>query len=355
MDENFAETQQISNLLVAAKDGNIDAVREALYVLPVDSFIKGRGVTALHWAAETGNVPLARLLIERSADVNFQDQTMATPLHKAAWNGMTLVAKLLIVNGADMELRDQDGESPADGSSFSAEVNVETLYLEASIEGVEEKLFVLRSEKASQRAAKRAAELSARSGASTQERQGGASSPAEVREITNKLARAQFEMEQLRRDNAELRREYELHLSMEEQNTHEEITTRFLKEQLSSLEAQGVQLTQESEETEAANDTLESVRDTLSRELVRYIEEVSLPPTLRSREEESEPHSGLEKMRAGSILADETPQREEESLLKERERRPNPNPNPNPIWEVGKRRGGEASWLIKECRRRMQR
>ncbi|WP_395450012.1 ankyrin repeat domain-containing protein [Aminobacter sp. UC22_36] len=59
------------------------------------------GVTALYIACEVGNVELAKLLINRGADVNLPVSWQRTPLYAANKAGHADVVKLLLDNGAN--------------------------------------------------------------------------------------------------------------------------------------------------------------------------------------------------------------------------------------------------------------
>jgi ankyrin repeat protein len=75
------------------------------------------GWTPLHLASFFGHRDLARLLIERGADVDARSRSTRfardnTPLHAAAANGQTAVAELLLEHGADCNARDGSGFTP---------------------------------------------------------------------------------------------------------------------------------------------------------------------------------------------------------------------------------------------------
>ncbi|TPI67539.1 c-type cytochrome [Mesorhizobium sp. B3-1-3] len=59
------------------------------------------GVTALYIACEGGNVEIAKLLIDRGADVNMPVSWQRTPLYAANNGGYPDIVKLLLDNGAD--------------------------------------------------------------------------------------------------------------------------------------------------------------------------------------------------------------------------------------------------------------
>ena len=60
------------------------------------------GSTPLIVAPRKGNVEIAKLLIERGANINKTDITGQTPLHVACQNGREEMVKLLPERGADI-------------------------------------------------------------------------------------------------------------------------------------------------------------------------------------------------------------------------------------------------------------
>jgi peptidoglycan/LPS O-acetylase OafA/YrhL len=74
------------------------------------------GVPPLSWAAMYGDVPIARLLLDRGADVNGKDKTDHRALHSAAFLGYFDVAELLIERGADPKARGQSSDTARDST-----------------------------------------------------------------------------------------------------------------------------------------------------------------------------------------------------------------------------------------------
>ena len=113
------EVSDIS-LIVAAEDGNIEAVKQNLAEgvdVNTRSYI---GESPLHGAATFGHKEIVELLIAKGADVNAKGGIIdgTTPLHKSASNGHWEVAEVLIAKGADVNAKvkgdEWKGSTPLD-------------------------------------------------------------------------------------------------------------------------------------------------------------------------------------------------------------------------------------------------
>jgi uncharacterized protein len=71
-------------------------------------------VAPLHSAVARRCLTVARLLLDRGADVNARQAGGFTPLHGAAANGDRDMAELLVDRGADPCLRNEEGRTPYD-------------------------------------------------------------------------------------------------------------------------------------------------------------------------------------------------------------------------------------------------
>ena len=58
------------------------------------------------------HLEVARMLIERGADVSARDNVRQTPLHLASQEGQYEVSHMLIKRGASLSAQDKDGQTP---------------------------------------------------------------------------------------------------------------------------------------------------------------------------------------------------------------------------------------------------
>ena len=93
------EEQKILNLLLAAKDINVNAKDD-------------EGDTPLIVASRTGKVNFMKALIAKGANVNAQNNTMSSALHEAARYGQVDAAKLLCDSNANVSLMDNNFKAP---------------------------------------------------------------------------------------------------------------------------------------------------------------------------------------------------------------------------------------------------
>ncbi len=109
------------SLVAAVRKQDVAAVKQAL---ADEADANGQdaqtGVTALGWASLNGNVEIARLLIEKQADVNGKNRDGGSPLHCAIFMGHAAIVELLLNSGADVNAKNGRGELPQLGASADA-------------------------------------------------------------------------------------------------------------------------------------------------------------------------------------------------------------------------------------------
>lgn len=98
-------------LMIASFKGNLPAV-EAL--LARGAQVQHEGWTPLHYAATGGHDAVARLLIEKGAQLDARSPNNTTPMMMAAWSGHIYTVKLLLDAGADATLKNDHGMTAID-------------------------------------------------------------------------------------------------------------------------------------------------------------------------------------------------------------------------------------------------
>jgi ankyrin repeat protein len=105
-------SQDIEQQLISAiSDNDIDNVKALLDRGANPNTTNEHGRAALMFAICGSFLPLAKLLIERDADVSRRDPLGKTPLIEAAWRGSEWVEiiRLLVEKGANINDKDNDG------------------------------------------------------------------------------------------------------------------------------------------------------------------------------------------------------------------------------------------------------
>ena len=78
-------------------------------------FLVGCGPSmSIHDAARDGNIEVVKQHLAAGTDVNAKNEWGGTPLHFAALGGRKEVAELLIAKGADVNAKDDVGDTPVD-------------------------------------------------------------------------------------------------------------------------------------------------------------------------------------------------------------------------------------------------
>ena len=100
-------------LIQAARDGDIEVVKQHLAAGTDVNTKDDDEYTPLHWAAMEGRREVAELLISQGANVNAKNKVGSTPLHIAAYMKFDL-AELLIAKGATINVTDDVSRTPLD-------------------------------------------------------------------------------------------------------------------------------------------------------------------------------------------------------------------------------------------------
>jgi len=115
--------------------GYVDAAHAAIAKLLIE---RGADVNArnsdretpLHLASSACRAAIAKLLVDNGADANARDENGETPLHKAVRADCISVVKLLLEKGADVNARGEDGWTPLHGAASWGHAEVAKLLLE---------------------------------------------------------------------------------------------------------------------------------------------------------------------------------------------------------------------------------
>jgi peptidoglycan/LPS O-acetylase OafA/YrhL len=111
-DRKRADSGSKSGLVESVRRHDLDGIERALDGGADPNQVDPEfGVPPLSWAAIYGDAPIARLLIDRGADVNGKDKYGSRALHSAAFLGHLDVAELLIERGADPKARSPRGDT----------------------------------------------------------------------------------------------------------------------------------------------------------------------------------------------------------------------------------------------------
>ena len=106
--------QAAVNLHLAALQGDVDTVRQAIAAHADLNAKDSYGSTPLTVAASFGKAKVARALLDGGADPEIADGQGSRPLQIAAFLGRTEIARALLDAGADRFARNQDGSTALD-------------------------------------------------------------------------------------------------------------------------------------------------------------------------------------------------------------------------------------------------
>ncbi len=94
-----------TDLISAAKKGELDAVKRLLRCKVNPNMRDKTGWTALHWASQEGFLAIVKALVGDGADLNAADTLGFTPLALACGSGHLGVVRQLLASGADPNKR----------------------------------------------------------------------------------------------------------------------------------------------------------------------------------------------------------------------------------------------------------
>jgi ankyrin repeat protein len=119
-------------IVVAARDGDLEAVRTLLARRVHVNETAGDGSTAVLWAVYHSDLPMVRALIAAGANVNTPNRYGITPLLQASRTGDTSIIAELLKAGADVRRSvHPEGETPLMAASRTGRLDAVELLLEA--------------------------------------------------------------------------------------------------------------------------------------------------------------------------------------------------------------------------------
>ena len=123
----------------AARENRVDIARVLIERGAEVDAKDNNGWTPLHHAADNNSLGVARLLTEEDAEVDAKNNDGWTPLHIAAMEDFLDVARLLIERRADIEAEDEDGRTPLFWASYFKARTVARLLIErgADTQGID--------------------------------------------------------------------------------------------------------------------------------------------------------------------------------------------------------------------------
>jgi len=128
--QSFADRSMPLHL--ASRYGHVDLARMLVERGADVSAQKKDGSTALHLASRYGRVDLARMLVERGADVSAQNKDGLTALHLASRYGHVDLARMLIEHSTNMAPQKKDGLTALHLASHYGHVDLARMLIEHS-------------------------------------------------------------------------------------------------------------------------------------------------------------------------------------------------------------------------------
>ncbi|KAN0137681.1 Ankyrin repeat-containing domain protein [Lactarius tabidus] len=146
-DVNSQNDEGLTPLQQASQGQHLEYREVIRLLLDCDANVNMRdnnGNTTLHFAASEGHLEVARMLLERGADVNSQNDEGLTPLRRASQvqrEGKSDIMQLLLDHGADANLYDKRGNTPLHFAASEGHLEAARmlLRLEADVDSLNDK------------------------------------------------------------------------------------------------------------------------------------------------------------------------------------------------------------------------
>ncbi|KAL5008910.1 hypothetical protein ScPMuIL_014491 [Solemya velum] len=111
-DINWRTFTEETPLILAAREGHVDAVHALLLYKADHTLSTNEGFTSLYEAVNANSPDCVRLLLKRGADPNFSNYLKQTPVHVAAEKGQTEILTALLNKGGRQDVQTDVGLSP---------------------------------------------------------------------------------------------------------------------------------------------------------------------------------------------------------------------------------------------------
>jgi uncharacterized protein len=119
-----------AGLAAAARNGDLDRVRELLAAGAAVNEPEADGSTAALWAAYQSSPEMLAALIDAGADLNSANSLGVTPLLQAARTGDAAMVRALLDGGADLKAAAREGETPLMAASRAGSLETVKLLLD---------------------------------------------------------------------------------------------------------------------------------------------------------------------------------------------------------------------------------
>lgn len=128
-----ATTPRKRALILAAMDGDVSKLRDAIDSGTDIAEADESGQTALHFAADRGAVECVSLLLENGADANSTDREGISVLQAAVIGGDMECVRLLLQAGADPDHEDADGDTARSCANDDGSEEIKALFADTVI------------------------------------------------------------------------------------------------------------------------------------------------------------------------------------------------------------------------------
>ncbi|KAL2800550.1 ankyrin repeat-containing domain protein [Aspergillus keveii] len=123
----------VTPLILATRYGHADIVKRLLLLagrVDLEAWDTWSGRTALAEAAASGQAEIAKLLLEKGANVKTRDRNLCSPLMLAVENGHDEVVKMLLSHGAPVNTRHKHYQTPLSSAAERGRLKCVELLLE---------------------------------------------------------------------------------------------------------------------------------------------------------------------------------------------------------------------------------